>query len=145
MHKVNRSRLFFTIMAAIILMLALSACGDSAEVSPTATAVEAVEAPEESQSTLSGADIYGGLCIACHGADARGVPNLGKDLTVSEFFAGASDADLVAFIAEGRAADHPDNSTGVAMPPRGGNPTLTDDDLAAVVDYVRELVAASGN
>jgi len=146
MNNMSRSKLGLILVTMSILLLTLSACGESPEIEPTATAFEVVVEPtEEAATALTGAEIYGGLCIACHGPAARGVPNLGKDLAVSEFFAESSDAELVEFIAEGRAADHEDNSTGVAMPPRGGNPNLTDEDLAAIVDYVRELVAAAGD
>lgn len=145
MHRMTRSRLIFTLMALALLLMALSACGDTEEApSPVSAATEvpaATEAPAEVEETsLTGAEIYGGLCIACHGPDAKGVPNLGKDLTTSDFLASQSDAEMVDFIAEGRPADHPDNTTGVAMPPRGGNPSLTDEDLAAVVSYLRSLV-----
>ncbi len=138
MHRMTRNRLFLTLMALGLLLLALSACGDSADAPSPVTA--ATEVPVPAAGALSGAEIYGGLCVACHGPDAKGMPNLGKDLTTSTFLAERSDAEMIAFIAEGRPADHPDNTTGVAMPPRGGNPTLTDEDLLAVVTYLRGLV-----
>lgn len=78
-------------------------------------------------------------CAACHGPDGKGVPNLGKDLTTSTFAKGLTDAELVAFLKVGRDATDPLNTTGVAMPPKGGNPALTDDDLLDIVAYVREL------
>jgi disulfide bond formation protein DsbB len=67
------------------------------------------------------------------------VPGLGSDLTTSEFVANQSDSELVAFIKEGRAPDHPENVTGVAMPPKGGNPSLTDEDLSHIVAYIRSI------
>jgi disulfide bond formation protein DsbB len=48
-----------------------------------------------------------------------------------------SDSDLIAFIIEGRTIDHPDNITGVAMLPRGGNPSLSDQDIANIVAYIK--------
>lgn len=86
-----------------------------------------------------GAKLYGATCAACHGKDAKGMPNLGKDLTTSEFAIGLSDADLVKFLKEGRSTDDPANTTGVAMPPKGGNPALTDADLESIVAYLRTL------
>ncbi len=138
MHRMTRSRIIFTLFALGLMALALSACGDTADAPAPVTA--ATEAPAPAAGALTGEEIYGGLCVACHGPDAKGMPNLGKDLTTSTFLAERSDAEMVEFIAEGRPADHPDNTTGVAMPPRGGNPTLTDEDLAAVVSYLRGLV-----
>lgn len=42
-------------------------------------------------------------------------------------------------IIAGRASDHPDNMSGIAMPARGGNPSLGDNDLLNVIHYVRSL------
>lgn len=78
-------------------------------------------------------------CAACHGPEGKGIPNLGKDLTTSTFAADKTDAELVAFLKVGRDATDPLNTTGVAMPPKGGNPALSDDDLLDIVAYVREL------
>jgi disulfide bond formation protein DsbB len=57
----------------------------------------------------------------------------------SDFVATRTDAELVAFIKSGRSVDDPLNTTGVAMPPKGGNPALTDADLADIVAYIRSL------
>ena len=78
-------------------------------------------------------------CAGCHGLNGEGVPNLGLPLVSSPLVLYASDADLLALIRTGRAADHPDNVTGVAMPPSGGRPDWTDDDLLAIVAYLRWL------
>jgi disulfide bond formation protein DsbB len=83
-------------------------------------------------------------CTACHGPDARGIPGLGKDLVNSEFMHSLSDQELVDFIKTGRPIWDPLNTTGVDMPPRGGNPTLTDEDLLAIVVYLRSLTAENG-
>ena len=74
-----------------------------------------------------------------HGADAHGLEGLGKDLHANAFVAGNSDDEMVAFLQVGRTPDDPANDTGVLMPPRGGNPALTDDDLLDVVAYLRTL------
>lgn len=102
-------------------------------------------APEASPETPvavaapDGAALYKVTCPACHGQDAKGVQGLGKDMTTSAFVAGLSDEELVAFIIEGRAADDPMNTTGVAMPPRGMNVALSDDDVMAIVKFIRSL------
>jgi disulfide bond formation protein DsbB len=87
----------------------------------------------------AGQETFSASCASCHGQDAKGMPNLGKDLTTSEFVAGQSDADLVAFIKVGRDTSDPANTTGVAMPPKGGNPALTDEQLGDVVAYIRTI------
>lgn len=79
-------------------------------------------------------------CSACHGADARGVPGGGKNLVAkSEWMKRQDDAALMAFIKQGRPASSPENTTKVDMPPKGGNPALTDDDIRDVVAYIRSL------
>ncbi len=87
----------------------------------------------------NGEKLYQGTCVACHGPDAKGVTGLGKDLTTSEFAKGLSDEELVAFLKTGRPASDPANTTGVDMPPKGGNPSLSDDDLLDIVAYLRTL------
>ncbi|MFN8445034.1 MAG: c-type cytochrome [Caldilineaceae bacterium] len=78
-------------------------------------------------------------CAACHGPNGQGVQGLGKPFTTSEFIATKTDAELVEFLKVGRPVGDPLNTTGVAMPPKGGNPALTDQDLFNVVAYVRTL------
>ncbi|MBN8637381.1 MAG: c-type cytochrome [Anaerolineae bacterium] len=84
------------------------------------------------------------LCAACHGSDARGIPNLGKDLVESEFIAGLTDEELVQFITTGRPIWDALNTTGIDMPPKGGNPAMTTEDIQAVVAYIRSLSANGG-
>lgn len=86
-----------------------------------------------------GEPLFQGTCSACHGPDAMGIEGLGKQLVASEFIQARTDDEMVAFIIEGRAPDHPDNTTGVAMLPRGGNPSLSDDDLYDIVAFLRTL------
>lgn len=78
-------------------------------------------------------------CIACHAKDGTGVKGAGKDLVHSEFVASSTDAELTAFIKRGRGPSDPGNTTGIAMPPKGGNPALNDAKLGDVVVYLRSL------
>jgi len=89
-------------------------------------------------STL-GRDVFMQTCAVCHGARGFGMPGLGKSLVHSDTVADSTDTALLSFIVAGREATDPSNTSNVAMPPRGGNPKLTDADLAAVVTYVRGL------
>lgn len=78
-------------------------------------------------------------CSACHGKDAKGLPKLGKDLTTSEFIVNKTDPELLEFLHQGRLATDPLNTTGVAMPPKGGNPAFNDQQLADIISYLREI------
>ncbi|MDX1632298.1 MAG: cytochrome c [Thermoanaerobaculia bacterium] len=86
-----------------------------------------------------GEKLYVQTCGTCHGKDAEGLPNLGKPLLDNEFIQEKSDAEMVEFLKKGRPATHPENTRGVDMPPKGGNPALTEEDLQAIVAYVRTL------
>lgn len=114
----------------IVLSLVLVGCGGKKEPTPTPVPPEVI---------AEGKKLYEASCSACHGPDAKGLPGLGKDLTTSEFAIGLSDAELVEFIKKGRPASDPANTTGVDMPPKGGNPALTDDQLQKIVQYIRTL------
>ena len=84
-----------------------------------------------------GEKLYQQTCATCHGADGHGMPKLGKDLHDNAFTKGLHDEEMLQFIKEGRPAYHPDNTQGVDMPPKGGNPALTDDDLLAIIAFQR--------
>lgn len=118
------------LIAVILAAMLLAACGGSAEPPPPPTSAGDIAA---------GKIKFEGTCISCHGPDAKGLPNLGKDLTVSVFLTDNSDEQMVAFLQKGRPASDPANTTGVDMPPRGGNPALTDTDLLNIIAYVRSL------
>jgi disulfide bond formation protein DsbB len=57
----------------------------------------------------------------------------------SEFIAGFSDEALIAFIKQGRPISDPLNTTGVDMPPKGGNPILSDAQLLDIVAFIRSI------
>jgi disulfide bond formation protein DsbB len=86
-----------------------------------------------------GREEYLKTCTACHGPRGEAKPRLGKDLRISKFIAEKSDSQLVMFLKLGRNTWEPDNTTGVAMPPKGGNPMITDQDLGNIAQYIRFL------
>ncbi len=108
---------------------------------PPALAKPPEAAPETTSAAVApdGAALFSVTCPACHGPQGKGVPGLGKDMTNSEFIDGLSDPELVEFIKLGRAADDPLNTSGIAMPPKGLNVALSDDDLMAIVKFIRSL------
>lgn len=91
-----------------------------------------------------GKQLFGATCATCHGQDANGLPNLGKSLLTSDFVKGQTDDGMVAFITKGRDTSDPLNTTKVAMPPKGGNPSLTDADLKDIVAYLRTINVGGG-
>ena len=78
--------------------------------------------------TMDGATIYNNLCTGCHTSGAGGAPTLDK-------------AHWGARIAQGKDVLHKhaiEGFTGNAgvMPPKGGNPALTDAQVIATVDWM---------
>ena len=126
-----------TILLAALTLIAAACGGGSSDGGDDGTS--ATSAAVAAGDPANGESLYAATCASCHGADASGIENLGRPLAASDFVAGMSDADLVAFIAEGRPADHPENEAGVAMPPKGGNPSLNDDDLLDIVAFLRTI------
>jgi disulfide bond formation protein DsbB len=127
-----KTRRLFILVA--ILALALAACGGSSDSgdSDTTTAV-GVEAGDP----VAGADVYQGTCSACHGTDLKGIDGLGKPLAPSVFVVENTEGELAAFIAVGRPTSDPENTQGVDMPPKGGNPALDAQDLLNVSAYLK--------
>lgn len=123
--------LFLLIVVSAII---LSACGGGGA-EPAATEAGPVGDP------AAGKTAYDTTCIACHGADLKGMTGLGKDLTTSEFVKSQTDEQMVAFILVGRPASDPANTQGVDMPPKGGNPSLTEEDILNIVAYLRSKQA----
>ena len=111
----------------VILALGLAACGGGDETGPDPEAV------------ARGILLYEGNCQVCHGIEGAGVEGLGKPWVDSSFIQARTDQEMLDFIIEGRASDHPDNTTGIAMMPRAGNPNLSDEQILDLVAYMRTL------
>jgi mono/diheme cytochrome c family protein len=125
-------RFLATIMSLTMILILLSACGGSGQ---------AASSGQNAQNggETNGQALFTSNCSACHGPTGAGLPGLGKPLTTSEFVGSLSDEELLAFIKTGRPADDPLNTSGVLMPPKGGNPALTDEQLQAVIAYIRSI------
>ena len=80
---------------------------------------------------ISGEQIYKQTCVACHGTDGKGaIPG------VSDFKERLSKSDEILFqhVIEGFQSP----GSPMAMPPKGGNPNLTDQDIREVLSYIRK-------
>ncbi len=123
------------IIAVSVLALALAACGGT---SSDGGGNDTAPPPSSGAGDpVAGEDIYKATCTACHGGDLAGIDGLGLPLAPSDFVSSQSEKDLAAFITQGRPTSDPDSTTGVDMPPKGGNPSLDDQDLLDVAAYLQ--------
>lgn len=99
-----------------------------------------MDANTDSPALISeGRAVFSRTCVACHSMDAQGIPNLGPNLIGNAFIRDATDAALRTLIANGRQVNDPMNKTGQVMPAKGGNPTLTSEQVSALIAYLRSL------
>ena len=121
--------LFFTVLTFTVgrIYVADGTAGES-----QGDASIAVGSPEDGESLYV-------TCAGCHGAGGEGTEGVGVALAQNEFIQSHSDNELVAYIKEGRAADAPDNRSGIAMPPWGGNLFLNEQQLHHIVAFLRTL------
>lgn len=87
--------------------------------------------------------VFSKTCITCHGPSGQGMPNLAPSLVGSKFIGSADDTAITNVIRLGRALGDPNNKSGKVMPARGGNPFLTDEDVAHLVAFVKAIQSAT--
>ncbi len=111
------------VFSIIATLLFSTACSDGAD-------------PKESTATLSpelakGEKVVAGTCIKCHGQGINGAPILGnKKMWAKRLIQGE---DIL--------VEHATNGFAMGMmPPKGGNPDLTDEDIRYAVRYMTSLV-----
>ena len=142
--RANRLVRLFFVMCIGSAMLLAAACGGGGG-GPNTQRNEQAQRDQGGGTQVAagnpenGRRLYATTCATCHGQTGEGIAGLGKDLTNSAFVRDRTDQQLVEFLKVGRRANDPENSTGIDMPPRGGNPSLTDQDLADIVAYMRQL------
>lgn len=141
----KRVVLFIVVITALALLAACGGGDDKKEEAAPVQQEQPTAAPQAAAPAAivgdasNGSKIFSTACVACHGPEGKGVQGLGKDLTTSEWVAQQSDEQLVEFIKKGRDASDPLNTTGVAMPPKGGNPAMSDQEIADIVAFVRSI------
>ena len=109
--------------------LAIASESPQSEASPSANAGGAAGGPSTSAAASGGEDkikaIYTSSCAACHTTGVAGAPKLG-DKTAWAPRIKAGTESLYTSALKGKNA----------MPPKGGNASLSDPDVKAVVDYM---------
>jgi mono/diheme cytochrome c family protein len=81
----------------------------------------------------AGKAVYSQTCIACHGANGKGaIPGV-RDLTEPDGALTKLDEELIENISNGMQSP----GSFMAMPAKGGNPALSEDDIRAVLEYIR--------
>lgn len=97
------------------------------------TAVANEPLADASADVSAGKAVYSQTCVACHGADGKGaIPGV-ADLTKADGALAKSDAELIKSITDGFKSP----GAALAMPAKGGNPALSESDIAAVLAYLR--------
>ncbi|MCZ6854404.1 MAG: c-type cytochrome [Gammaproteobacteria bacterium] len=95
---------------------------------------------DDDTAVTAGQAIYSQTCIACHGANGKGaIPGV-ADLTKGDGALSKPDETLLNSITEGFQSP----GSALAMPPNGGNPTLAEEDVKAVLAYLRAAFGRSG-
>jgi mono/diheme cytochrome c family protein len=88
----------------------------------------------------TGAAIYQQTCVACHGQNGKGAIPGAPDFTRPDGVLTQPRDVLLKHSTEG--FQRPGSA--MAMPPRGGNPALTDAQIERVLDYLREHFGHEG-
>jgi len=99
--------------------------GAAALAEAQAAAVETATVAEAGEVVVDGSAVFGGLCKTCHEAGVAGAPIAGSDQMAARLDEKGLDT-LVSNAINGLNA----------MPPRGGNPTLTDEQIRAAVEFM---------
>lgn len=127
-------------MALAAATLLLAACGKNEAPAPAPAPAPAAEAPAAAPApapapapvaeNTAGKSVYGKTCAMCHAAGVAGAPKPGDKEDWGPRIAQGKDT-LYKHAIEGFTG--PD---GGIMPPKGGNPALTDEQVHATVDWM---------
>ena len=124
----------FALPAVALLALVVAACSDKPQIDheETATLIQPVArvelkvaAADEGAGDRDGQTVYTSVCAACHSAGVAGSPKTGDNAAWAPRIANGLDS-MVKIAIEGVGA----------MPARGGNPSLTDDEVRRAVIHM---------
>ena len=90
-----------------------------------------------SANPVTGEQVYLGSCMVCHGDDGSGgMPGV-PDLAGNNALFNGDEASLITRIKEGIATP----GALVSMPPNGGNPDLTEEQMVLALEYLRNILS----
>lgn len=121
-----------TLVAGLASAGTLKVAGMEGHAGPAGT--DATMASAGASAPASGEAIYGRSCIACHGADGAGVLPGVPDFTAPGGLLTQPDAVLIERITKG----YQSPGSPLAMPPKGGDPSLTAQQIRDVLAYLRK-------
>ena|SRR5579859_5525460 len=131
-------KLYAVIALAVPAMLFLTASSTMADSSPSPTG-----GPAYPGDPAKGETLFGPNCASCHGASATG--GVGASLNPIEVLPGTKDKAaaldfdyLIQTITNGR-KHQPGDPYQTDMPAKGGNPTLSDQDVKDLASYIVQL------
>lgn len=99
------------------------------------TAAAVTPAPGASPDAAKGQGLFAAVCSTCHGVDASGIAQMGKDLRTNAFLAKSTVPQIVAYIHTG----HPPTQTFPEGMPPGGNSSYDDAQLADIAAWLKSL------
>ena len=102
--------------------------GAAAQAAAKAAAAEAAAGQVAYEGTLDGSVIYGNLCSACHGSGAGGAPKLEQAAWTARIAQGMD-------VLNEHAINGYQGPAGL-MPAKGGNPSLSDEQVVATVQWM---------
>jgi cytochrome c5 len=105
------------------------ATGAAAQAAATAAATAAAASQVAYGGTTDGSVIFGNLCTGCHTSGAGGAPTLDKAHWATRLGQGKD-------VLHKHAIEGYTGPSGGVMPPKGGNPALTDAQVIATVDWM---------
>ncbi len=122
------------IVTAIVALFVLSGAMTRSQQQAPSIAASVPAAMTSDASREAAAALYDRACAGCHGP-----ANAGMQLIRADYLRDHSDLEVMALIRAGRDATAPDNFSGAAMPANGGQIGIPDEQLLALVRYLREV------
>lgn len=125
-------------MAALFLAATLAACGGGEEAEQAATDTMAAPAEQVAAGPMTGEQVYQ-RCATCHQPDGKGLPGTYPPLTGSEYVTASNPAVPIRVVLHG--LQGPITVAGTQynsiMPAYGTGVEMSDEEVAAVLTYVR--------